>query len=148
MRDDVRDTEGLRAIIRNCIRVVLVAAYATITLGGLFVTITPPTSYAWMDIAIQALWVTGWVGGGALALSGVAAVRHQWEMVGCWAIAAGTSVYVTLSWMNVWEKGTVHLPRAAILTAAALLLITRALVLLDRNLQARDRIERHREATQ
>lgn len=144
----VRDSEGLRAVIRACIRVVLVAAYATIILGGLFVTITPPTSYAWMDIAIQGLWVTGWVIGGIFALSGVAAVRHQWEMVGCWAIAAGTSVYVTLSWMNVWEKGTVHLPRAAILTAAVLLLITRALVLLDRNLQARDRIERHREATQ
>lgn len=146
--DSMMGAEGLRRYVRDAIKIALATAYVHAIIGGLFVTITPPTSYAWVDIALQGLWTAGWMIGGTLALIGVIAGRHRWEMLGCWLVGAGTSVYVTLSWMTVWEKGTVHLPRAAILTVGALLLIARALILLDRNLQARDRLMRQEEASQ
>lgn len=109
--------------------VVRAAAYLAIAASGLAVLASVPASYAGLSSALTLTWGVLCLLGGILMAYGVAARRYRWEWLPSWIAVMGVAMYGALSWHQVIIAGIGHAPRALLITALALLLLSRAIQL-------------------
>lgn len=105
------------------------SAYALIAASGAAVLSTPPASYAGLSTVLTVTWGLLCLTGGAAMTYGVLRQRYRWEWLPSWIAATGVAVYAALSWHQVLVDGPGHAPRALLMSALVLLLLSRAIQL-------------------
>ena len=100
--------------------------YLLLASAGVAFLAFPPMSYqdaaAWLPIA----WAVLMLAPGLLAAAGCFVPRHRWEWVAAWLMSGGVGIYALAAWGQVMADGTGHLGRAFLLSAFAVLLVSRA----------------------